>query len=113
MRTPPTFPVHRAATTQLLVAALLTALLVASLPAWHEALHADCHEEDHECAVTMLLQGQATGADVPPPPVNFQGQEVPLPAPPLAEVIGHIEHRFPPGRAPPGLNHVHNPRHSS
>lgn len=102
----------------LALAGCLTANVVAVAPDWHAWLHAEAGEHDdaespHECAATLLANG-LLDATAGPPPEAFAGRGlILLPPPPLARLATTFTDRFPPGRAPPGSPHVHDPRHSS
>lgn len=106
----------------LAIAGCLAASVAAVAPDWHAWLHAGAGEHDeehghddspHQCAATMLAQGLMECLDGAFPWTAFAGHELRQRPPGAARLAATFLDRFPPGRAPPGSPHVHDPRHSS
>jgi hypothetical protein len=85
----------------LLLLLWLNVLAFAALPQLHTAIHRDASKAEHQCVITVILQGkyhfsEPVVASARPQPVTLIG-----PAIYSSVFLPTIPHRLAPGRAPP------------
>ena len=99
------FPIGKPALAALLVGIVLLLDAMAACPALHEMIHHDAGKEDHDCAVTMLVQGKANSVTceiIIPPPTDLVETTQAFMVSIFSPAIEHL----PPNRGPPALRSV-------
>jgi len=98
-------PFGKPALAALLVGIVLLLDAMAACPALHEMIHHDAGKEDHDCAVTMLVQGKASSVTceiiIPPPTILVETTQSFI-----VFVFSPVIENLPQGRAPPALRSV-------
>jgi len=74
--------------------------LLAASPELHRYVHHDASQADHQCAVTLLSQGNVVHAPTATPIVFVPSQMIEIPARALPAFVS-VDHLLPPGRGPP------------
>ena len=92
---------HRSVWSVVCLASFLALLLFSSSPRLHKLIHPDADSADHQCAITMLAQGQVNAPVTPPVLVAFVPFLFSLLPPLQLAPISSFDYRFSSSRAPP------------
>ena len=83
------------------LALFLTLQLFASSEALHKLIHPDADSADHNCAITLLAQGQVNAPEIGLPLVAFVAALFFVVPPLQSAVFSSFDYRFSSSRAPP------------
>jgi hypothetical protein len=73
----------------------------ASSGSLHKLVHHDADSPGHQCAITLLAQGQIDSPVVPTGPVPLTAEFIFSPLPSDSPVVSTFDYRLSPSRAPP------------